>query len=245
MPDGCCVGCGVGSACHRVADNAPTVLPLAQRASHFPSAPLANRQIAFGCGRVAGRSSARRPLGCGRVVRHGWHGRAALRCGVSLRHRASASLPAHGIHPPIRRGALGRDASRRVRARLGRRLPRTGGGLRSGPARRRPSTCALFAPPVLCAAQASPLAPLACATAVCSAHSWRGSTSCPRNTPPAVLLRCGAGRQCGGVRRSERRRRGVAGAAGADAGATGGIPTKRAAPSPADAWRALRRRRER
>ena len=124
------------------------MLPHAQRASRNPSAPLDNHEIAFGCGRIARRSSARRPLGFGAVLRHGWHGRAALRCGVSLRHRASASLPAHGIHPPIRRGALGRDTSRRVRARLGRRLPRTGGGLRFGSARRRPVSCALVARPL-------------------------------------------------------------------------------------------------
>ena len=82
-PDGCCVGrvgcvgCGVWSACQHVAENGPTVLPLAQRASRNPSAPLDNHEIAFGGGRIARRSSARRPLGFGAVLRHGWHGRAS------------------------------------------------------------------------------------------------------------------------------------------------------------------------
>ena len=117
----------------------------AKRAPRLAPAPLHNHEIAFGCGRFAWHPFSPRSFRSGAVLRHGWHGRAALRCGVSLRHRASASLPAHGIHPPIRRGALGRDTSRRVRARLGRRLPRTGGGSRSGPARRRPVPCALAA----------------------------------------------------------------------------------------------------
>ena len=120
----------------------------AKRAPRLAPAPLHNHEIAFGCGRFARHPFSPRSFRFGAVLRHGWHGRAALRCGVSLRHRASASLPAHGIHPPIRRGALGRDTSRRVRARLGRRLPRTGGGSRSGPARRCPSTCALAARPL-------------------------------------------------------------------------------------------------
>ena len=46
-----------------VAENAPTVLPLALRASRFPPVPLHNHEIVFGHGRIAVRSSAQRPLG--------------------------------------------------------------------------------------------------------------------------------------------------------------------------------------
>ena len=54
------------------------------------------------------------------------------------------------------------DAShlRRICKAASRRLPCAGGGLRSGPARLRPSTCALSVHAISRAAQASPLAPL-------------------------------------------------------------------------------------
>ena len=99
-----CVRCRVCGACQRVAENAPTVLPLAQRAYRFPPASLRNRQIAFGCGRIAVRASARRALGCGGVLRHGWHGRAgaslrrSLRPRLPVRRRVRASS-AHERHP--------------------------------------------------------------------------------------------------------------------------------------------------
>ena len=75
--------------------------------------------------------------------------RAALRRGVSLRPRATAFRPAHGIHPPnaARCAWSGYLPSRSRSPR--RRLPCTGGGLRSGPARRPASACALMAPAVL------------------------------------------------------------------------------------------------
>ena len=75
--------------------------------------------------------------------------RASLRRNVSLRHRATAFRPAHGIHPPnAARCAWSGYLPSRPRSPR-RRLPRPGGGLRSGPARRPASACALIAPAVL------------------------------------------------------------------------------------------------
>ena len=148
--------CRAWGACQRVAENAPTVLPLAQRAFRFPPAPLRNRQIAFGCGRIAVRASARRALGCGGVLRHGWHGRAGASARRSLCHRL-----------PVRRKMRASSAHERHPARSEylpsppaapcRRCAHPAARARSGPVPRRASAGALVAHVRFCGARSAHL----------------------------------------------------------------------------------------
>ena len=80
-----------------VAENVPTMLPLALRVSRFPPVPLHNHEIVFGHGRIAVRSSAQRPLGL-RGRSPPWLARGASACRASppLRHRLCVRRsPAH------------------------------------------------------------------------------------------------------------------------------------------------------
>ena len=104
----------VWSACHRVADNAPTSLTLAHsRASHRARTArqsqdclrvrsLSDPRLCAKAAQLAGALSA--TVGTGAT---------ALRGCVSLRHRATAFGPARCIHPRMRLAWLGRDTSRR------------------------------------------------------------------------------------------------------------------------------------
>ena len=150
-----CVWCGVPVSMWRITRQPR--YPLRIGASRVAPAPLANRKIAFGCGRLAIRASASRPLS--------WRARyppplarARLRCGAASRSATAqpplvpraASIRECGLHglvgiPPCARmlahpsGSaspnLPSDAShlRRICNAASRRLPCAGGGLRSGP----------------------------------------------------------------------------------------------------------------
>ena len=113
----------VCAACHRVADNAPTSLSLAHRHVSRCARPLDNRKIAFGCGRLAIRASASRPLG--------WAGALSATVGTSAscgsRRRSArgprdSSVLVCAIHPPQRGVWLGRNTSLRQPPPFRRRL---------------------------------------------------------------------------------------------------------------------------
>ena len=151
-------GCGVPVSMWRITRQPR--YPLRIGASRVAPAPLANRKIAFGCGRLAIRASAPRSLCCGRVIRHRWHGRdcvAGLRLAPPPRNR----LWSRALHPSANAACMAWSGYLPAPCNAAsRRLPCAGGGLRSGPARLRPSTCALSVHAISRAAQASPLAPL-------------------------------------------------------------------------------------
>ena len=226
-----CRSCG---ACHRARSTAPTVLAREMRRSALR--PPRSAIVRLRSGAVASRSGAFRiaAFRCGGGGPRGWHGRASLRCAVSLRHRATAFHPAHGIHPRMRLAWLGRDASRRPAT-----PPR-------GVCRARAADCApapLAAAPPLARCRHMPFSARRKRSA-CTAYMSHFCALRNLKHVPCLFER-EAWHGGGGTRRSKRGRRDAAGDAGADADATGGIPTKRSAPLPADAWRALRRTRAR
>ena len=200
--------------------------PLRIGASRVAPAPLANRKIAFGCGRLAIRASAPRSLCCGRVIRHRWHGRdcvAGLRLAPPPRNR----LWSRALHPSANAACMAWSGYLPAPCNAAsRRLPCAGGGLRSGPARLRPSTCALSVHASFRAAQASPLAPLTVSHFCASHNLGTGWILSPPSALPSAkhggeaATRGGASAD-GGTRQTPRMR---------VRGATGGIPTKRRAP---------------
>ena len=144
-------------------ERANLAFPRARGRLALRPAPLGNREIAFGCVRLAIRRPCTGPLG--------WRARSSPRL---ARARFAA---VRRLAPPMRNRLSSRarhpsaNAACMARSRClpspcnaaSRRLPRTGGGLRSGPARRRPSPCALSAHVLFCAAQAFRLHADACA----------------------------------------------------------------------------------
>ena len=172
----------VWSACQHVADNAPTSLSLAHRCVSRRARTARQSQD---CLRVRSLSD---PRLCAKVtlLRARYPpplARARLRCGAASRSATAqpplvpraASIRECGLHglvgiPPCARMLAHPSGSaspnlpsaslRRICNAASRRLPCAGGGLRSGPARLRPSTCALSVHASFRAAQASPLAPL-------------------------------------------------------------------------------------
>jgi hypothetical protein len=215
--------------------------PLRIGASRVAPAPLANRKIAFGCGRLAIRASAPRSLCCGRVIRHRWHGRdcvAGLRLAPPPRNR----LWSRALHPSANAACMAWSGYLPAPCNAAsRRLPCAGGGLRSGPARLRPSTCALSVHASFRAAQASPLAPLTVSHSGASHNLGTGWIL----SPPSALHWREAWRGGGDTRRSKRRRRDAADAANAGARRDGRYSDQAASAAVADGWRALRRMRAR
>ena len=140
------------SSCGEVRAN--LAFPRAEGRLALRPAPLGNREIAFGCVRLAIRRPCTGPLG--------WRARSSPRL---ARARFAA---VRRLAPPMRNRLSSRARHPSANAACmawsrclpspctaaSRRLPRTGGGLRSGPARRRPSPCALSAHVHFCAAQA-------------------------------------------------------------------------------------------
>ena len=147
-----CVRCGVLVIVWRITRQPR--YPLRIGASRIAPAPLANRKIAFGCGRLAIRASASRPLSWRARYPPPLHGRccvAALRLAPPPRNRLSS----RARHPSANASCMAWSGYLPSPCNAAsRRLPRPGGGLRSGPARLRPSTCALLAHVLFRAAQA-------------------------------------------------------------------------------------------
>ena len=215
--------------------------PLRIGASRVAPAPLANRKIAFGCGRLAIRASALRSLS--------WRARyppplarARLRCGAASRSATAqpplvpraASIRECGLHglvgiPPV---ALQRRlAASAVRGRRIALWPRSPAPLHL----RAVGTC-----------QFSRGASVAACTAYCEpllrfAQPWHGMDSL---TTISASQR-EAWRGGGDTRRSKRRRRDAADAANAVARRDGRYSDQAPRAAVADGWRALRRMRAR
>ena len=236
--------------------------PLRIGASRVAPAPLANRKIAFGCGRLAIRASASRSLCCGRVIRHRWHGRdcvAGLRLAPPPRNR----LWSRALHPSANAACMAwsgylpsRGCLRTLRVRLRRIFPPLRFGASATP------------PRGVCRARAADcaLAPLACAPPLARcrympvfarrkrrrlhrlpepllrfAQPWHGMDSL---TTISAFQR-EAWRGGGDTRRSKRRRRDAADAANAGARRDGRYSDQAPRAAVADGWRALRRMRAR
>ena len=120
-------------------------------------APLGNREIAFGCVRLAIRRPCTGPLG--------WRARSSPRLARARGGFRRASTPPPrirlhprgAIHPPLRRAWLGRDASLRQSHPSRRRLAPRGAGFALAPWQARLAPCALSALVRFCGARSAPL----------------------------------------------------------------------------------------
>ena len=121
------------------------------------SAPLGNREIAFGCVRLAIRRPCTGPLG--------WRARSSPRLARARGGFRRASTPPPrirlhprgAIHPPLRRAWLGREASLRQSHPSRRRLAPRGAGFALAPWQARLAPCALSALVRFCGARSAPL----------------------------------------------------------------------------------------
>ena len=131
--------------------------PNGTRARNAPSriapAPLRNRQIAFGSGRFPVRCISHRCV----PLRGRWAARLARARFAAVRRLAPPPrnrLSSRARHPSANAACMARSRCLPSPCNAASRcLPRTGGGLRSGPARRRPSPCALSAHVRFCGAR--------------------------------------------------------------------------------------------
>ena len=120
-------------------------------------APLGNREIAFGCVRLAIRRPCTGPLG--------WRARSSPRLARARGGFRRASTPPPrirlhprgAIHPPLRRAWLGRDASLRQSHPSRRRLVHRGAGFALAPWQARLAPCALSAHVRFCGARSARL----------------------------------------------------------------------------------------
>ena len=160
-------------------ERANLAFPRARGRLALRPAPLGNREIAFGCVRLAIRRPCTGPLGwrarsSPRLARaRGGFRRASTPRGClrtlrvrlrrifpPLRFGAFPRIRLHprgAIHPPLRRAWLGRDASLRQSHPSRRRLAPRGAGFALAPWQARLAPCALSALVRFCGARSAPL----------------------------------------------------------------------------------------
>ena len=138
-------------------ERANLAFPRARGRLALRPAPLGNREIAFGCVRLAIRRPCTGPLG--------WRARSSPRLARARGGFRRASTPPPrirlhprgAIHPPLRRAWLGRDASLRQSHPSRRRLAPRGAGFALAPWQARLAPCALSALVGFCGARSAPL----------------------------------------------------------------------------------------
>ena len=138
-------------------ERANLAFPRARGRLALRPAPLGNREIAFGCVRLAIRRPCTGPLG--------WRARSSPRLARARGGFRRASTPPPrirlhprgAIHPPLRRAWLGRDASLRQSHPSRRRLAPRGAGFALAPWQARLAPCALSALVRFCGARSAPL----------------------------------------------------------------------------------------